>query len=82
MGDEDHCHALFLQRAQDLEKPVHIGGGQARSRLVEHEQLRVTGERAGDGDKRAFGPRQTEDARLWIDAAADAFEDFPRHPSG
>ena len=56
---------------QRLEQPSDVGFGQGGRRLVEDEHVRPDGERAADGDERAFGGRQRGDRRLRVDLDAD-----------
>ena len=60
----DHADALFAQAPQRREQPLHLIGRQARRRLVEHEEIAIDDERAGDGDQRLLGAADRLDTRV------------------
>ena len=66
--------ATVAQVAQDGEQPRHLVGRQAGRGLVQHDQLGLDCQRAGDGDQRVLGARKAGDARLRVDVAADGIE--------
>ena len=63
MRDVDHADAAAPQAAHRLEQTLDLVGRQARGRLVEHEEIAIDDERAGDRDQRLLGPGQASHAR-------------------
>ena len=71
VGDVDHADATGAQPAHGDEEALHLVGRQARGRLVEHQEVAVDDQRAGDGDQRFLGAREAVHARGRVDVAAD-----------
>ena len=71
MGDIDHAHAAGLERAHRGEQPLDLIGRQACRGLIEHQEVAVDSQGAGDGDQRFLGPAQRLDAGVRIEVAAD-----------
>ena len=74
VGDDDHRHAVLSEvphHVQDLADQLRVEG---RGRLVEEHQLRVHGQRAGDGHALLLtaGELRGEAARLVGETTADA----------
>ena len=72
--DVDHADAAGAQAPQRREEPHDLVGRQAGGRLVEHEDLGLGGQRAGDRDQRFLGPAQALDAHVRIDVGAEDLE--------
>ena len=53
--DEQHRDAVPLERFDQREEPLRLGGGERGGRLIQDHQPRLARERAGDGDKLALG---------------------------
>ena len=63
MRDIDDADAARAEPPKRLEQALDIGFGQGRRRLVEHEDIRLDGERPADRDERALGRRKRRDRR-------------------
>ena len=62
VGDVDDGDAVALEFADQVEQLAHVGVLQRLGRLVEKQNLRIGGERAGDLDDVALRQRQFGDA--------------------
>ena len=71
MGDVDDADSAPAQASERFEQAFDVGLGQRGGRFVEHENVRLDGERPADGDERALGGRERRDRRVRIDIAAD-----------
>ena len=71
MRDVDDADPAIAQAAQSDEQARHLVGGQAGGRLVEHEDLRLRGQRARDRDERLLGPAEALDAYIRVDVSVE-----------
>ena len=67
-----------LQRADHLEEPVDLGGGQRRGRLVHHDDLGVERQRLADLDHLLVGDGQAAGDPRRVERHAEALEDRGR----
>ena len=82
MRDIDHADAAAPQAAHRLEQTLDLVGRQARGRLVQHEEIAIDDERAGDRDQRLFSPAQASHASARVDPAANQRERLFGAPLG
>ena len=71
MRDVDDADPAIAQTAQSDEQARHLVGREAGGRLVEHENLRLRGQRARDRHERFLGPAQALDAHVRIDVSIE-----------
>ena len=69
--DVDHADAAVAQAAQRRRTGARPRRRKAGGRLVEHEDLRLGGKRAGDRDQRFLGAGQALDADVGVDVGAE-----------
>ncbi len=81
VGDIDDGDAVALEFADQLEQLAHVGVLQRLGRLVEEQNLRFGGERAGDLDDVALRQRQFGDAPVHRHAQFGG-GDAPKEPLG
>ena len=74
VGDVDHAHPARFQPADGREEPLHLVGGQACGRLVQHQEVALHHQRAGNGDKRLLRAAEALHPRRGVDVAADQRE--------
>ena len=74
MRDIDHADAAAPQAPHRLEQTLDLVGRQACGRLVQHEEIAIDDERAGDRDQRLLGPAQASNPSARIHPAADQRE--------
>ena len=74
MRNVDHADAAIAQATQGDEQPHHFVGGQARGRLVEHENLGVGRQRAGDRDEGLLGSAEALNSQTRVDVGAELFQ--------
>ena len=84
MRDVDDADPPVAQAAQSDEQSYHLVGGQARGRLVEHDDLRLRGQRARDRHQRFLGPAEALDAHIRVDVGVEhakgSGRPLPRRP--
>ena len=81
MRDVDHADAARAKPPKRGEQAHHLVRRQAGGRLVEHEDLGLRGQRAGDGDQRLLGPAEALDANVRIDVGAEDVQRRRRAPA-
>ena len=75
VGDVDDADALGRQPVHDAEQVLDLVLGQRGGRLVQHQYLRVVGDRLGDLDHLALGDGQRADDGLRVHVDLQILED-------
>ena len=64
--DEDDRHAFCVEAVDEVPKPVHVGGGQRRGRLVQQQHTGLPRDRLGDLDLLTRGKREVAHQRVGV----------------